>query len=87
MIENNLIIIQIIIHRVFRNKSVLIKLPKIYFISDENTRSKFLFYGGNDYLQSPGGLVHYIPENVVPDFLGGPCKVSIHYIEIIHKLT
>lgn len=52
----------------------------IYFFSlkftDENTRSKFLFYGGNDYTQTSGGLSDYIPENVVPDFLGGPCKVS-----------
>lgn len=47
----------------------------VYEISDENTRSKFLFYGGNDYNLSPGGLLDYIPENDVPDFLGGPCKV------------
>jgi len=43
---------------------------------DENTRSKFLFYGGNDY-QANGGLVEYIPQEFVPDFLGGPCRVSI----------
>jgi hypothetical protein len=42
---------------------------------DENTRTKFLFYGGNDY-QASGGLVDYIPEEFIPDFLGGPCKVS-----------
>ena len=43
---------------------------------DENTRSKFLFYGGNDY-QANGGLVEYIPQEFIPDFLGGPCRVSI----------
>lgn len=41
---------------------------------DDTTRSKFLFYGGNDY-QGPGGLTHYIPEEYIPDFLGGQCKV------------
>ena len=44
-------------------------------VEDENTRSKFLFYGGNDY-QGSGGLVDYIPQDFVPDFLGGPCRVS-----------
>jgi hypothetical protein len=43
---------------------------------DENTRGKFLFYGGNDY-QANGGLVEYIPQEFIPDFLGGPCQVSI----------
>lgn len=48
----------------------------IHFL-DENTRTKFLFYGGNDY-QASGGLVEYIPQEFVPDFLGGPCQVSIY---------
>ena len=42
---------------------------------DENTRNKFLIYGGKDYI-GPGGLVDYINKELVPDFLGGPCYVS-----------
>ena len=37
-------------------------------------RSKFLFYGGNDY-QGPGGLVDYMPKEFIPEFLDGECKV------------
>lgn len=58
-------------------EQILILLMTCVCVTDENTRSKFLFYGGNDYLQSPGGITDYMPESVVPDFLGGPCKVSI----------
>lgn len=43
---------------------------------DENTRKKFLIYAGNDY-QGPGGLVDYIDKEVIPDFLGGECMVSV----------
>lgn len=43
--------------------------------ADEKTRSKFLLYGGNDY-QEEGGLIDYIDASLVPDFLGGPCKVN-----------
>ncbi|XP_046386580.1 SEC14-like protein 5 isoform X2 [Ischnura elegans] len=42
----------------------------------EATRAKFLIYGGNDY-QAVGGLVDYIPEKYVPDFLGGPCHTKV----------
>ncbi|KAG8233618.1 hypothetical protein J437_LFUL001029 [Ladona fulva] len=42
----------------------------------EATRAKFLIYGGNDY-QAVGGLVDYIPEKYVPDFLGGPCPTRV----------
>ena len=42
---------------------------------DEDTRKKFLIYGGKDY-QGPGGLVDYIDEKYIPDFLGGDCYVS-----------
>lgn len=45
---------------------------------DENTRKKFLIYAGNDY-QGPGGLVDYIDKEVIPDFLGGECMVSVVY--------
>lgn len=43
---------------------------------DENTRQKFMFYGGNDY-QEPGGLRDFIDEKYIPDFLGGHCYVSL----------
>ncbi|PSN52190.1 SEC14-like protein 1 [Blattella germanica] len=60
---------------------LIIRAPRVFPILwtlvstfiDENTRSKFLFYGGNDY-QANGGLVDYIPEEYLPDFLGGPCR-------------
>lgn len=60
---------------------LIIRAPRVFPILwtlvstfiDENTRSKFLFYGGNDY-QGPGGLVDYIPGEYVPDFLGGTCR-------------
>ncbi|XP_077299660.1 real-time isoform X2 [Arctopsyche grandis] len=65
---------------------LIIRAPRVFPILwtivstfiDDNTRSKFLFYGGKDYLQSSGGLVDYIPHEFVPDFLGGPCKSLIH---------
>lgn len=46
------------------------------FISDENTRSKFLFYGGPDCVNINDGLEYYIDPGIIPDFLGGPCPVS-----------
>lgn len=42
---------------------------------DENTRRKFLIYGGKDY-QGPGGLVDYVDKKYIPDFLGGDAYVS-----------
>ncbi|GFG33633.1 hypothetical protein Cfor_03387, partial [Coptotermes formosanus] len=63
---------------------LIIRAPRVFPILwtlvstfiDENTRSKFLFYGGNDY-QANGGLVEYIPQEFVPDFLGGPCRTMV----------
>ncbi|XP_069953802.1 SEC14-like protein 1 isoform X2 [Cherax quadricarinatus] len=60
---------------------LIIRAPRVFPILwtlvstfiDDNTRSKFLFYGGNDY-QGPGGLVDYMPKENIPDFLGGDCK-------------
>lgn len=46
-------------------------------ILDERTCSKFFFYAGNDY-QEPGGLPDYIPDEYLPDFLGGTCTVRTH---------
>lgn len=45
-------------------------------LPDENTRSKFLFYGGQNCLNPDVGLERYIPPEIIPDFLGGPCEVS-----------
>ena len=53
---------------------------------DENTRSKFLFYGGNDY-QANGGLVEYIPQEFIPDFLGGPCRKMVLEGGLVPKRT
>lgn len=47
-----------------------------FLLSDVNTRSKFLFYGGNDY-QDEGGLMAHITEEALPEFLGGTCTVSL----------
>lgn len=48
--------------------------------TDENTRSKFLFHGGADCLHMKDGLEQYIDPDIIPDFLGGPCKVSLNFI-------
>ena len=45
---------------------------------DENTRKKFLIYGGHDY-EGSGGLADYIPIEFIPDFLGGNCYVNIQF--------
>nr|CAB3265929.1 SEC14-like protein 5 [Phallusia mammillata] len=43
---------------------------------DEKTSSKFMMYTGTDYLGA-GGLIDYIPRDLIPDFLGGTCKCSV----------
>lgn len=48
----------------------------VVFVSDENTRSKFLFYGSQNCMNSDVGLERYVPPEIIPDFLGGPCEVS-----------
>ncbi|XP_066998063.2 SEC14-like protein 1 [Anabrus simplex] len=71
---------------------LVIRAPRVFPILwtlvstfiDENTRSKFLFYGGNDY-QEPGGLIDYIPEEFVPDFLGGPCRAMVQEGGLVPK--
>lgn len=53
--------------------------PPVFQVSpfiNENTRQKFLIYSGNNY-QGPGGLVDYLDKDVIPDFLGGECVVSL----------
>lgn len=63
---------------------LIIRAPRVFPILwtlvstfiDDVTRTKFLFYAGNDY-QEPGGLIDYIPEEYIPDFLGGQCKTHV----------
>jgi len=43
---------------------------------EEKTRSKFMMYTGTDYMGT-GGLVDYMPEEYIPDFLGGKCKCDL----------
>ncbi|KAK3091561.1 hypothetical protein FSP39_020820 [Pinctada imbricata] len=43
---------------------------------DENTRQKFMFYGGNDY-QGPNGIAEFVEEKYIPDFLGGDCYCHV----------
>ncbi|XP_065077333.1 protein real-time isoform X2 [Ochlerotatus camptorhynchus] len=52
---------------------------------DENTRSKFLFFGGPDCLHIEDGLEHYIPTEKIPSFLGGSCNTLIHEGGLIPK--
>lgn len=63
---------------------LIVRAPRVFpilwtlvstFIND-NTRSKFIFYGGNDY-QGPGGLYDFVVKKYIPDFLGGECQSSI----------
>ncbi|CAA9997720.1 unnamed protein product [Nesidiocoris tenuis] len=68
---------------------LIVRAPRVFPILwalvstfiDDVTRTKFLFYGGNDY-QGPGGLSDYISEEYIPDFLGGPCKTYEVKIDI-----
>merc|ERR1719245_1559746 len=63
---------------------LIIRAPRVFPIMwtlvspliDETSRGKFLFYGGNDY-QGQGGLVDYISQEHIPDWLGGPKQTDI----------
>lgn len=52
---------------------------------DENTRSKFLFFGGPDCLHTEDGLEQYIATEKIPSFLGGSCSTLIHEGGLIPK--
>lgn len=61
---------------------LIVRAPRVFpilwtlvstFIND-NTRSKFLFYGGNNF-QGPGGLLEFVEKKYLPDFLGGDSQV------------
>ncbi|XP_022092458.1 SEC14-like protein 1 isoform X2 [Acanthaster planci] len=66
-------------------KLLIVRAPRVFpviwtlvspFI-DENTRQKFLIYGGKNYMESIGGLPEHIDSNFIPDFLGGECYCDI----------
>ena len=71
---------------------LIIRAPRVFPIMwtlvspliDETSRGKFLFYGGNDY-QGQGGLVDYISQEHIPDWLGGPKQTDIPEGGIIPK--
>ncbi|CAD7085860.1 unnamed protein product [Hermetia illucens] len=72
---------------------LVVRAPRVFPIAwtivstfiDENTRSKFLFYGGPDCLHMKDGLEQYIDSQIIPDFLGGPCKTLIHEGGLVPK--
>ena len=69
---------------------LIVRAPRVFpilwtlvstFIND-NTRSKFLFYGGNNF-QGPGGLLEFVDKKYLPDFLGGDSQVFASSLVII----
>jgi len=70
---------------------LIIRAPRVFPILwtlvcpliDETSRGKFLFYAGSDggraenFGLHPGGLKDYIPEDRIPDWLGGPANTGI----------
>lgn len=63
---------------------LIIRAPRVFPILwtlvcpliDETSRGKFLFYAGDHFL-GPGGLSEYLPEERVPDWLGGNSATGI----------
>lgn len=51
---------------------------KIFAFTDDNTRSKFLFFGGPECLHMRDSLEQCVSAEFIPDFLGGPCEVSAY---------
>jgi len=68
---------------------LIIRAPRVFPILwtlvcpliDETSRGKFLFYAGTDnrgeQFLGPGGLKEYVPEEWIPDWLGGPAATGI----------
>jgi len=68
---------------------LIIRAPRVFPILwtlvcpliDETSRGKFLFYAGTDnrgeQFLGPGGLKEYVPEERIPDWLGGPAATGI----------
>ncbi|XP_055301450.1 protein real-time [Sitodiplosis mosellana] len=71
----------------------IVRAPRVFPIAwtivstfiHENTRSKFLFYGGPDCVNINDGLEYYIDSGIIPDFLGGPCPTLLHEGGIVPK--
>ncbi|XP_038064649.1 SEC14-like protein 1 [Patiria miniata] len=66
-------------------KLLIVRAPRVFpviwtlvspFI-DENTRQKFLIYGGKNYMEHIGGLPDHIDPRFIPDFLGGECYCNV----------
>lgn len=63
---------------------LIIRAPRVFPILwtlvcpliDETSRGKFLFYAGDHFL-GPGGLSEYLPEERIPDWLGGNSATGI----------
>lgn len=63
---------------------LIVRAPRVFPVMwtlvspfiDENTRNKFFIYSGKDYF-GPGGLVNYIDQQYIPDFLGGECYCDV----------
>ena len=70
---------------------LIIRAPRVFPILwtlvcpliDETSRGKFLFYAGTEgnnrsenFSLSLGGLRDYIPEDCIPDWLGGPANTG-----------
>jgi len=63
---------------------LIIRAPRVFPILwtlvcpliDETSRGKFLFYAGDQFL-GPGGLADYLPEERIPDWLGGTAATGI----------
>ncbi|GFS29543.1 SEC14-like protein 1 [Nephila pilipes] len=63
---------------------LIVRAPRVFpilwtlvstFIND-TTRSKFIFYAGNNY-QGSGGLIDFVDKKYLPDFLGGDSETKI----------
>ncbi|XP_033112477.1 SEC14-like protein 5 isoform X2 [Anneissia japonica] len=74
-------------------KLLIVRAPRVFPIIwtlispfiDENTRQKFLIYGGKNYLDH-GGLPDHVEDQYIPDFLGGDCFCDIPDGGIIPKV-
>ena len=63
---------------------LIIRAPRVFPILwtlvcpliDETSRGKFLFYAGDHFL-GPGGLGEYLPEDRIPDWLGGSSATGL----------
>ena len=71
---------------------LIIRAPRVFPILwtlvcpliDETSRGKFLFYPGEHFL-GQGGLAEYLPEEKVPDWLGGPAHTGIPEGGLVNK--